>query len=163
MEFARMRQVIPAVVFVTLISGCVAVPKVPEASGNKPVSSMWSQCSKPFVLTQDCSNHFGPRRKVYLNGQDLLVAGSAVGTKIVVMEAHWLRNSSLYANPFLLSNPTVSYASNAVYQEVENYLKGKSVTVLKVVPLGDAYTTAGYALELDADGYRWLLSLPPKK
>lgn len=143
-----------------MMSSCVSVPKVNEAEGQKPVRSWWQWCKKPVAIERDCSNYRGPQRRVRINNVDLLVAGSADGTKVLFMDAHWLRNGSL--TPLLMSSPIVSYANNAAYEAIVGYLKEKSVTVLKVQPLGDAYTTAGYLLELDRDGYREFLTLPAK-
>lgn len=116
------------------LAGCVPTAPVDDVGDNQSINPITISCKKPYVFTQDCSAWSGAKRKINIDGFDVVVAGSEDGSIIVVMDAHFYKNI-LIDNPFILSSQNHSKASNNSYYTVKKILKQHGINILKVRPL----------------------------
>ena len=141
---------------VFFLVGCVPTSTVEDVGDNQSINPITMSCKKPYVFTQDCSAWSGANRKINIDGFDVVVAGSADGSIILVMDAHFYKNI-LIDNPFILSSQNHSEASNNSYYTVKKILKQHGINIQKVRPLELWGDISGYVMELDADGYTTLI------
>jgi hypothetical protein len=130
----------------------IAVEEAKERIIDSEYPTLFTTCSKPYRLSQDCSSWNGAKRLIEINNYRLKVAGSDDGKVVLVMNAHQLRNA--VATVLTLGVASVNTRDNMdSLRSVEGVLSANDIRILKKVKLVSPSDVDGFILELDRDGY----------
>ena len=134
------------------VGGCASSKIAEGAREEDKVSTLKVSCSKPYELTQDCSVLSGAKRKIWIQGHKIKIAGSADGKIVLVMDPHPFLTAAITGATFWLADAQ-SAENNESFYQVRSLLQAKGVEIIKVVPINSFGSIDGYFLELDKDGY----------
>lgn len=129
----------------------------PVSDTDEYASSFFSGCGD-FELTQDCSNWNGATRKRSIDGFLVQVAASTDGHKILIMDAHLIKNTISDTWRFHIGEDKHSTYVNESYHVIKVLLTIKNVSILQTTRIGQFGEIDGYLIELDSDGYSVLLA-----
>jgi len=122
-------------------SGFVAVP---DASESTAINAARMSCSRPYILTQDCSNTAGALGRFEIDDVAMKSAANAAGDRFVV---------------FADSKRSTEKKSNRAYLALKEQLLANEFEILTVEPIARADKLIGYAVKTDKPSYEFITSL----
>lgn len=136
-----------------LILGCASTPAVNEALLEDTISGASMNCKEPYMLTQDCSNWSGAKRKTKIEGFEVKIASSSAGDVVFIMDAHLFANAFKEGITMNLVKDYQSAAANNSFEAVKKILQENNIEITRVRPVVTMGRINGYVLELKGDGY----------
>jgi len=122
------------------LSGCKTTPVyVGDANGADVISTFGFTCSKPYELSQDCSNWSGATRKISFNGFDMKIAGSINGQVVLIMGP----------SVFAMHNEKI----NIAFELVKRELFENDIRLLATRPVAWLGELCCYVIETSGDAY----------
>lgn len=105
------------------------------------ISALSMTCNKPYKLGQDCTIWSGAKRTIWIEEQEMKIAGSDDGKIVLVMHDRLVDEASVLA------------CFNLVRDEL---LEKAGIHIMNVVKVVNKGKIKGFVLELDGDGYSFL-------
>lgn len=122
-------------------SGFVAVP---DAGNSTAIDAVRMSCSRPYILSQDCSNTAGALGRFEIDGVAMKSAANTAGDRFVV---------------FAESSRSTEKKSNRAYLALKEALGANGFAILSVEPIARAGELIGYAVKTDQPSYAFITSL----
>ena len=145
------RLLCASVLLIFGLGACATYRNYDRFENVETISSIKVTCSRPYELTQDCSNTTGATKRIIVKDLKLSVFGNQGGDVVGVM------TRSIWGSGFKKVSSIGLFNDNKLLHdalgEVEKVLEQNSIGVEKKILMKSFGTIDGFFLELDGDGY----------
>jgi hypothetical protein len=118
-------------------------------------AALFSSCSHPYRLAQDCSEFSGATRTIRLEGLRLKIAGTADGKTVLIMPDNAVGNALLTAFTLGIVEKKSGESVRSL-KAVEKVLAENNIRILKRTQMVSPGIIEGFFLETDKDTYSLL-------
>ena len=124
---------------------------VPDARAVHIYSVLEFSCSKPALLTRDCSEFSSGTRTIVIDGTRINIAGSADGTQVLITDPAAAGFGELSA--MFRSVQEWTYQTNSRYELVKKTVLARGIHVQLAVPAAQGGIVLAYVVTFDGDAY----------
>jgi len=121
-----------------------SVVAVPDAANAATIDAARMSCTRPYILTRDCSNTLGALGRFEVDSVKMRTAANSTGDRFVV---------------FADSSRSTGKKSNRGYFALKEILQANGFEIVSVEPIARAGELVGYAVKTDKPAYAFVSGL----